>query len=69
MIKDIQKLPGNHPETESRVAVMHKEVIIGVPHLIEDKQPDEHKTDPFYGQSIAQKCKTHQVQDDIHFPV
>jgi hypothetical protein len=35
----IQKLVGNHSETESRIPVMHKEVIVGVPHLIENKQP------------------------------
>jgi hypothetical protein len=64
----IEKLVGNHSETESRVPVMHKEVIVGVPHLIENKQPNEHERNALYGQSIEQKGKTHHMQDDIHFP-
>jgi hypothetical protein len=34
---------------------MHKEVIVGMPHLIENEQPNEHKKNAVYGQSIEQK--------------
>jgi len=34
---------------------MYKEVIVGMPHLIENEQPNEHKKNAVYGQSIEQK--------------
>lgn len=43
---------------------MHKEVIVGVPHLIENEQPNEQKKNALYGQPIEQKWKTYQVHDD-----
>lgn len=55
-----------HPEAKFRVSVMHKEVVIGMSHLIEDEKACKDESHAFYGQSIEQEGKTHQVHDDIH---
>ena len=51
-----------------RIPVMHKKVVVGMAHLIENKYPHEHKRHTRYGHSVEQKRKTHQMQVDVHVP-
>jgi hypothetical protein len=65
----IENLVRNHAKAESRIPVMRKEVIVGAPHLIENEQPNEHKKNALYGQSIDRNEKLTKCRRMVAFPV